>query len=235
MDTSSTTHVSKVLVKHRRPSCSSWAKIVWSPIGRIVVGRTIKVLLELGWEKVPNWREKRLFLYVYVDDLKLARNKTSTQCGKHMWKKSIWANQLPWPRLFGCTLRYCETSKDIVDNYRNMFLQEQKRSYLAQGNLTRTCPRGPMTWKVMQRNAWNDIANLKNRTTQQLQKVATPCLDDHQFKDEEMGSVGELPKVCSEIVLTCLYLGRIGRRDIYGRQTNLLVLSPNRPEHATTA
>ena len=35
-----------------------------------------------------------------------------------------------------------------------------------------------------------------------------------QFKEEEMGSVGELSKVCSQIVLKCLYLARIGRPDI---------------------
>ena len=33
---------------------------------------------------------------------------------------------------------------------------------------------------------------LANKTTQQLYKVAAPCLDDHQFNEEEMGSVGEL-------------------------------------------
>ena len=52
------------------------------------------------------------------------------------------------------------------------------------------------------------------KTTQQLHKVATPCLDDHQFKEEEKGSVGELTKVCSQIVLKCLYLARIGRPGI---------------------
>ena len=31
---------------------------------------------------------------------------------------------------------------------------------------------------------------LANSTTQQLHKVATPCLDDHPFKEEEMGPVG---------------------------------------------
>ena len=36
---------------------------------------------------------------------------------------------------------------------------------------------------------------LANKTTQQENQVATPCLDDHQFKEEEMGSVGELSKV----------------------------------------
>ena len=55
---------------------------------------------------------------------------------------------------------------------------------------------------------------LANKTTQQIYKVATPCIDDHQFKEEEMKSVGELSQVCSQIVLKCLYLARIGRPDI---------------------
>ena len=55
---------------------------------------------------------------------------------------------------------------------------------------------------------------LANKTTQQLYKVSTPCIDDHHFKEEELKSVGELSKVCSQIVLKCLYLARIGRSDI---------------------
>ena len=54
---------------------------------------------------------------------------------------------------------------------------------------------------------------LANKTTQQLYKVFTPCIDDHHFKEEELKSVGELSKVCSQIVLKCLYLARIGRPD----------------------
>ena len=50
---------------------------------------------------------------------------------------------------------------------------------------------------------------LANKTTQQLHKVAAPCIDDHQFKEEETESVGELSNVCSQIVLKCLYLDRI--------------------------
>ena len=65
----------------------------------------------------------------------------------------------------------------------------------------------------MQRSVWSDC-ELANRTTQQLYKVSTPCIDDHHFKEEEMKSVGELPQVCSQIVLKCLYLARIGRPDI---------------------
>ena len=53
-----------------------------------------------------------------------------------------------------------------------------------------------------------------NKTTQQLYKVSTPCIDDHHFKEEELKSVGELSHVCSQIVLKSLYLARIGRPDI---------------------
>ena len=55
---------------------------------------------------------------------------------------------------------------------------------------------------------------LANKTTQQLYQVSTPCIDDHHFKEEEMKSVGEWSRVCSQIVQNCLNLARIGRPDI---------------------
>ena len=55
---------------------------------------------------------------------------------------------------------------------------------------------------------------LANTTPHQLYEVTTPRPDDHQHKVEELGSVGELPNLCSQIVLKCLYLARIGRPDI---------------------
>ena len=54
---------------------------------------------------------------------------------------------------------------------------------------------------------------LANKTTQQLCKVSTPCIDDHHFKEEEMKYVGELSHESSQIVLKFL-LARIGRPDI---------------------
>ena len=55
---------------------------------------------------------------------------------------------------------------------------------------------------------------LANKTTQHLYKVSTPYIDDHHFTEEDMKSVGELSQVCSQIVLKCLCLNRIGRPDI---------------------
>ena len=63
---------------------------------------------------------------------------------------------------------------------------------------------------------------LANKKTEQLHKVSRPCLDDHHFKKEDLESVGELSKLCSQIVLKCLYLARLGRFDILWSLHNLV-------------
>ena len=42
---------------------------------------------------------------------------------------------------------------------------------------------------------------LANKKTEQFFRVSSPCLDEHQFKQKELESVGELSKVFSQIVL----------------------------------
>ena len=69
-----------------------------------------------------------------------------------------------------------------------------------------------MTWKV--KKCVERYCELANKATQQLYKVATPCMDDHQFIAEENESVGDLSTFSSQIDLKCLYLARIGRIDI---------------------
>ena len=63
--------------------------------------------------------------------------------------------------------------------------------------------------------------SLLNSSTKYLHHA---CIDDHHFKEEEMKSVGEFSQVCSQIVLKCLYLARIGRPDIL-RSVNKLARS----------
>ena len=76
---------------------------------------------------------------------------------------------------------------------------------------------------------------LAKQTTQQLYKVSTPCTDDYHFKEEEMKSVGELSHVCSQIVLKCLYLARIGRLDILCSGNKLARSIKNGPRSVTNA
>ena len=184
-----------------------------------------KVLLKHGWEKIPNWeclfvhREKGLFLSVYVDDIKLAGKKHNID---PMWKVLNKEVDLGEPTSFldhvylGCTQRECEVSQNIVDNYRTMF-----ESRISAGGLEKL----PFSQKI-RISSWSydmvghakkcveRYCELANKTTQQLYKVSTPCIDDHHFKEEETKSVGELSTTCSQIVLKCLYLARIGRPDI---------------------
>ena len=176
-----------------------------------------KILVKNGWEKVSNWeysfvhREKGLFLSVYVDDIKLAGKKQNID---PMWKVLNKEVDLGEPTSFldhvylGCTQRQCEISKDIVDNHRTMF--ESKISAGATEKVP--CSENPSisSWSYdMER-----YCELAYKTTQQLYKISIPCLDDHHFKEDELKSMGELSKVCSRIVLKCLYLARIGRPDI---------------------
>ena len=51
-------------------------------------------------------------------------------------------------------------------------------------------------------------------------------MDDHHFKKVDLDTVGELSKVCSQIVLKCLYLARMGVPDF--------LLSANKIARAVT-
>ena len=55
--------------------------------------------------------------------------------------------------------------------------------------------------------------SLAGKSAESLTKVATPCMDDHQFTAEDLESKGTLAAVAARIVLKVLYLSRMGRPD----------------------
>ena len=183
------------------------------PLARLLWEKQFeKILLKYVWEKVSNWeclfvhREKGLFLSVYADDIQLAGNKQNID---PMWEVLNKEVDLGEPTSFldhvylGCTQRQRETSKDIVDNYSAMF--ESRIS-------ARATEKFPCS-ENLRISSWSyDMAGhakkcveryceLANKTTQQLYKVSTPCIDDHHFKEEELKSFGELSKVCSQMLI----------------------------------
>ena len=82
---------------------------------------------------------------------------------------------------------YCGELRDMCDLLVLWKIQQKQKP---QGNLTpKLSLHGPVTWKVKQRNAWKEIANWQTRRLNN--KVGTPCIDDHHFKEEEFRSVGE--------------------------------------------
>ena len=65
----------------------------------------------------------------------------------------------------------------------------------------------------MPRNVWKDIVSWRTKRLNNSTKYQHRALTTIHFK-EELESVGELSRVCSQIVLKCLYLARIGIFDI---------------------
>ena len=119
--------------------------------------------------------------------------------------------------------RECQICKHIVENYRSMF--ESRVSARATEKLPETEATEKPDAETI--SSWsNDMeghakkcveryCERANKTTRQLYKVATLCMDDHQFQ-ECNESVGDLSTVCSQIVVKCLYLARIADLIFYG-------------------
>ena len=66
----------------------------------------------------------------------------------------------------------------------------------------------------MQRNAWRDIAKLRIKQLSNCTESRRHAQMIINLEKKKNGSVGELSTVCSQIVLKCLFLARIGRLDI---------------------
>ena len=107
----------------------------------------------------------------------------------------------------GCSQRQCEISKYIVDNYRTMF--ESRISAGGTEKLPYSENLRISSWSYdMEGHAKKCVeryCELANKSTQQLYKVSTPCIDDHHFKEGELKSVGELSKamlpICFEMFI----------------------------------
>ena len=202
--------MAQIMVQYGRSSRRSRKESVRSPFGKSILGKVIrKVVLKYGWEKVPKLeclfvnREKRIFLSVYVEDIELTGKKQNIN---PTWKIFMKEVDLREPTSFlhhvylGCTQRECQISEDIVDNYKSMFgsrISAGRNEKLPEHKVSGT----PETYtgssysydmEGTQRNAWKYTANW---STKLRSNYTRSCLDDHQFKEEEIGSVGEFAKI----------------------------------------
>ena len=153
--------------------------------------------------EIPNWecmfvhRKQRFFL---------------SENGRNWWNCEYWRTHIiSWPCALGMHSTWMQTERNNhwtvrKDVWFTCLLLEQQRNY-RDGRTSRTngsvIPRHGGTFS---QNALNDTVNWPTKV-EQLYKLSHPCLDDHEFKQEEPESVGELAEVCSPIVLKCLYLG----------------------------
>ena len=174
LDTSTTTQLVEILVQNWRPSCSCWATSVWSPTCRITVGKTIWI--NFNWDRdVKKYRignvdlciESKVCscLYTWTISKWLKESKIWILCGRNWWNWLIWENRNRFLTTCSCDASNVNANRTKVllmntekcSNHE--FLQEQQKSYLDGRNRTRMRSRCLMTWKVLRRNAWKDIAN----------------------------------------------------------------------------
>ena len=126
-----------------------------------------KILLKYDWEKVSNWerlfvhREKILFLSVYVIHIKLAGKKQNID---PMWKVLNKEVDLGEPTSF-LESRISPGATEKLPSSENIRISSW--SYDLEGHAKKCVER---------------YFELANKTTQQLYKVSTPCIDDHTSK-----------------------------------------------------
>ena len=198
----------------------------WNLYGHLLAGLLWerlfgKIPLKHGWEKIPNWEfiVKQVILICVCGWHKIGCKETkswsdveSTQQRSRYGRTNIF--------LGSCILGLHSTTMRNKQRYCG-----QLQNHVRIANFCGGLEKLPFP-QYLRISSWSyDMAGhakkcveryceLANKTTQQLYKVSTPCIDDHHFKEEETKSVGDFSCACSQIVQKCLYLARIGRPDI---------------------
>ena len=206
--------MAELLGRHWRPCGTSWTKFIWSFFGAWM-GRSTKLGRHVCSSKTR---------VISVSVCGCHQNGwKEVEYGFHVWeideKRWSWrTNFISWPCIFGMYSTWMQTQWNNCWTIRKMFESRTP------AGATEKLPWwwGPhaktVAWSYDMeghaRKCFKRYCELANKKMEQLSKVSSPCLDDHQFKQGELESVGELSEVCSQIVLKCLYLARIGRPDI---------------------
>ena len=160
-------------------------------------------------------RQRGVFLSVHVDNIKMG-GKTCDQ--KLIWER--WMTQKdPQEQTYvmdqvclGCMQRECEPNQDIIGGYKNFF-----ESFISSGTI-KDLP----FWVTSHEKVTPKCCDMKGHAGKFVEKLSEAnifrlhtCVDDHQFKNENLlETVGHF-LLCSHIVLKCLNLARIGRLDTF--------------------
>ena len=135
-----------------------------------------------------------------------ARQKTQNRLGTFSWKTLTWENQHHFFTMyFWVALKESQISKDIVANCRDMF--ESRISAGAKEKLPTRASGKPdaetiSSWSCNVEGHAKNVeryCELANKTTPQLYKIATPCMDDHQFKVEKISQLENCPKYAHKL------------------------------------
>ena len=191
------------LPKHKWPKSRAYIEDRVFPLGRNLHGHPLAGILwerqfeksiDRTWlgKKVPNCeclfvhRKQKLFLSVYVDDIKMAGKKQNLA---PMWKTLMKDVDIGEPTSFldhenlGCTQRECKPNEKIIGQYHKMF-----ESHISAGATEKLPGSDKPRAKT---SAWSHdmegharkcverFCELANKRAEQLYKVSHPCLHDH--------------------------------------------------------
>ena len=181
----------KILLKHGWEKVSRLGMLIRTPWKGVIL------ICVCGWHQI-GWKETKHWSDVETTQQRSPFGRTNIfpwSCISGVHSKTMWKKQ-----------RYCWQLQSRVWIGK----RTEKLTYSQNFRISSwSCDMESHPKNCMER-----YCELANKTTQQLYKVSTPYIDDHHFNEEELNSVGELSQVCSQIVLKCLYLARIGRPDI---------------------
>ena len=174
LGTSSTTQMAWVVVQYGRSSCSSWAQLV----------RSSRMLIRLS--------RKGLFLSVwgrdYIDWKETDHRPNGGNC--HERKTLTWREPTSFfdHVNFGCIRSECQANTHVDENYRNMFeskiCAEATRKRLFSKKFGANISSWSFDMEGHAKKCVERYCELANKTIEQWIKVATTCIDEHQFKDE---------------------------------------------------
>ena len=144
-----------------------------APIGLLWERRFEEFLLELGWEKSTEL------------GMLLCSQKTTTISFQYTWMILTWLERrriwLWCGRKLMQNVDLDETISFLDYVYLECTQRECKQNEIIIGkNLTQRPWRGPTTWKDTLKKCVERYCELANKKTEQLHKVSSPCLDDHQ-------------------------------------------------------
>ena len=137
----------------------------------------------------------------------------------------------------GCIQRACKPNETVIEQDTKMF--ESRISAGATWKIpgwekTSRKNNCMVLWcgRTRQKSAWRDCV-LANKKVEQLHKVSSPCLDDHQFKKEELESVGEYLKYAHKLYWNACTWHEMDDLTFPGQSTNWFVQSRNGLKHVT--
>ena len=242
LDTSTEARMAKIMVQRGRPIRSSWAESVRSSSGLLWERQFEKVLLDHCWEKVF-----KLKMFICQTS---KRTIHFSVCGRYqtgweetrnidlVWKILMKEVELGEPTSFldhvhlGCTQRDCQISDDIVANYReicsNPGCWSQRKIPELQGNLMqKQYLLRSMTWKVMRRNVWKDIQNLRIKRLNNKTKSQRHAWMIINSKKKKMSQLESCPQFAHKLFWNVYIWLVLVDLAFCGLWTNLRVLSQN--------